>query len=96
MKIADLGNFTGPVLICGSAYGNLQALEALAALQRSLGIGDAHVIHTGDAVAYCADTEASGAGAGRQISGVEALRKSGRKLGRALSAQEPTCFRTSL
>lgn len=58
MKTTDLGNFTEPVLICGGAYGNLQALEALAALRGSLGVSDAHVIHTGDAVAYCADTEA--------------------------------------
>lgn len=59
MKIADLGTFTKPVLICGGAYGNLQALEALAELQHSLAIDDACVIHSGDAVAYCADTEAS-------------------------------------
>lgn len=59
MKTADLGTFTKPVLICGGAYGNLQALEALAGLQLALGIADTHVIHSGDAVAYCADTEAS-------------------------------------
>ena len=59
MKIADLGPFTQPLLICGGAYGNLQALEALAGLQSTLGIADVCVIHSGDAVAYCADTEAS-------------------------------------
>lgn len=59
MKTADLETFTKPVLICGGAYGNLQALEALADLQSGLGISDNHVIHSGDAVAYCADTEAS-------------------------------------
>lgn len=59
MKPADLGTFTEPVLICGGAYGNLQALETLAQLQLSLGINDARVIHSGDAVAYCADTEGS-------------------------------------
>lgn len=59
MKIADLGTFTKPVLICGGAYGNLRALEALAELQLSLGISDSHIIHSGDAVAYCADTEAT-------------------------------------
>jgi len=59
VKIADLGTFTKPLLICGGAYGNLQALEALAGLQVALGIDDTHVIHSGDAVAYCADTEAS-------------------------------------
>ncbi|WP_337660044.1 metallophosphoesterase family protein [Anderseniella sp. Alg231-50] len=59
METADLGTFTEPVLICGGAYGNLQSLEALAELQLSLGISDARVIHSGDAVAYCADTEGS-------------------------------------
>lgn len=59
MKTADLGTFTEPVLICGGAYGNLQALEALAELQSALHIADTNIIHTGDAVAYCADTEAS-------------------------------------
>jgi hypothetical protein len=53
----DLGTFGAPVLICGGAYGNLQALEALAAFQAGAGIADGNVIHTGDAVAYCADTE---------------------------------------
>ncbi|MEM7636463.1 MAG: metallophosphoesterase family protein [Pseudomonadota bacterium] len=59
MNTVDLGTFTEPVLICGGAYGNLQALKSLAELQLSLGISDACVIHSGDAVAYCADTEAS-------------------------------------
>jgi hypothetical protein len=40
VKIADLGTFTKPVLICGGAYGNLQALAALADLQSALGISD--------------------------------------------------------
>jgi predicted phosphodiesterase len=55
----DLGTIAAPLLVCGSAYGNLQALEALAAFQSDAGIPDSHVIHTGDAVAYCADTEAA-------------------------------------
>ena len=59
VKIADLGRFTEPLLVCGGAYGNLQALEALAGLQTALGIDDTHVIHSGDAVAYGADAEAS-------------------------------------
>jgi predicted phosphodiesterase len=54
-----IGTFTAPVLVCGGAYGNLQALQALARLQARLAIADSHVIHTGDAVAYCADTEAA-------------------------------------
>ena len=59
MNTADLGHFTEPVLICGGAYGNLQAHEALVELQESFGITDNHVIHTGDAIAYCADPESS-------------------------------------
>lgn len=59
MTTLDLGALDRPVLICGGAYGNLQALEALAAFQAGAGIADSHVIHTGDAVAYCADTEAA-------------------------------------
>ncbi len=58
MTTVDLGTFDAPVLVCGGAYGNLQALEALTAFQSATGIPDTHVIHTGDAVAYCADTEA--------------------------------------
>jgi predicted phosphodiesterase len=59
MTALDLGTFDAPVLICGGAYGNLQALEALAAFQAGEGVADGNVIHTGDAVAYCADTEAA-------------------------------------
>ena len=59
MTTVDLGTFDTPVLVCGGAYGNLQALEALAAYQSETGIPGSHVIHTGDAVAYCAETEAA-------------------------------------
>ena len=59
MNTVNLGNLSKPVLVCGGAYGNLQALEKLAELQCTLDIADNHVIHTGDAVAYCADTSAS-------------------------------------
>lgn len=59
MTTLHLGTSDSPLLICGGAYGNLQALEALAAFQSETGIPDSHVIHTGDAVAYCADTEAA-------------------------------------
>jgi predicted phosphodiesterase len=55
----DLGTITAPLLVCGGAYGNLQALEALAAFQSEAGVPDSLVIHTGDAVAYCTDTEAA-------------------------------------
>ena len=57
MITRHLGEFVQPMLICGGAYGNLEALEALAAFQAQNHIKDDHVIHTGDAVAYCADAE---------------------------------------
>ncbi|MGI9513097.1 MAG: hypothetical protein ACR2OL_09375 [Anderseniella sp.] len=38
MNITDLEPFTKPVLISGAAYGNLQALEALAELQDAAGL----------------------------------------------------------
>jgi predicted phosphodiesterase len=59
LNTLHLGTIDAPLLVCGGAYGNLQALEALAAFQSETGIPDSHVIHTGDAVAYCADTEAA-------------------------------------
>ena len=59
MTTIDLGTIDAPLLVCGGAYGNLQALETLTVFQAQAGIPDSHVIHTGDAVAYCADTEAA-------------------------------------
>ena len=59
MTTIDLGTIDAPLFVCGGAYGNLQALEALAAFQSEAGVPDSHVIHAGDAVAYCADTEAA-------------------------------------
>ncbi len=51
----DLGTFDAPVLICGGAYGNLEAVKALESWARSHGIPADHIIHTGDLAAYCAD-----------------------------------------
>ncbi len=51
----DLGRFNTPVLVCGGAYSNLEALQALIATARQLAIPPARIIHTGDAIAYCAD-----------------------------------------
>lgn len=56
---ADLGPIEGPVLICGGAYGNLQALAALLKVAADAGIPTQRIIHTGDAVAYCGDPEAT-------------------------------------
>ncbi len=53
-----LGDIEHPLLICGGAYGNLEALEALKRWARLHGFGNRQIIHTGDAVAYCADAAA--------------------------------------
>lgn len=51
----SLGTIDQPLLICGGAYGNLEALEAVLAAAERHGIPAERIIHTGDAVAYCAD-----------------------------------------
>ena len=53
-----LGTFSGPVLIFGGVYGNLEAFEALLEEARRLGVRAGNMIHTGDVAAYCADTYA--------------------------------------
>jgi predicted phosphodiesterase len=58
-KVQDLGAFTDPVLICGGAYSNLEALEALFEVADKLVIPSERIIHTGDVVAYCADPAAT-------------------------------------
>jgi predicted phosphodiesterase len=58
-KVQDLGVFTDPVLICGGAYSNLEALEAFFEVADKLAIPSERIIHTGDVVAYCADPAAT-------------------------------------
>jgi predicted phosphodiesterase len=55
----ELGTLTGPLLIFGGPYSNLQATRALLETARQLGFSPAQLICTGDAVAYCADAEAT-------------------------------------
>lgn len=59
MKIKDLGDFDGPMLLFGGPYSNLQAFEALNDAAEQLEIPAERVICTGDVVAYCADAEAT-------------------------------------
>jgi len=58
-RTKDLGRFEAPILVCGGAYSNLEALEALIAAAGKLGISANHIIHTGDVIAYCADPAAT-------------------------------------
>ena len=55
--MVDLLTTTGPVLVFGGPYSNLQATEALFAESRHRGIGADLMICTGDLVAYCADAQ---------------------------------------
>jgi uncharacterized radical SAM superfamily Fe-S cluster-containing enzyme len=49
----------GPALVFGGPYGNLQATQAVLAEAARRGIPAAHVICTGDLVAYCGDPAAT-------------------------------------
>lgn len=53
MKIDDLGNMHGDVLLFGGPYSNLQATEAVLIEAASRKIAADNVICTGDVVAYC-------------------------------------------
>lgn len=67
MRIRDLGDLDGEVLLFGGAYSNRQALESLLTWAVRAEIPPARRICTGDIVAYCADASAC----------IEATRKSG-------------------
>lgn len=54
MTVLDLGVVQAPMLVFGGAYSNLQALQAMLDMGRTLGIQPSSMIHTGDVVAYCA------------------------------------------
>ena len=57
--VYDLGRLAGPVLIFGGPYSNLQATRAVLDEAAKLSIPPAHIICTGDVVAYCADPQAT-------------------------------------
>jgi len=85
-RVHDLGRIDEPLLICGGAYSNLEALTALLDAARALGMTANRIIHTGDVVAYCADPAAT----------AELLRKSGvhaiqGNVEESLSASLPDC-----
>lgn len=59
MRVRDLGELTGDVLVFGGPYSNLQATRALIAAAQARGIPASNCICTGDVVAYGADAAAT-------------------------------------
>ncbi len=59
MKICDLGEIQGDMLLFGGIYSNLAALEAFLLFAKENAIPVQNCICMGDIVAYCADAEAS-------------------------------------
>lgn len=57
MRIRDIGQIKGPVLVFGGVYSNWQALQALMQVAQARGIAAGQMINTGDTVAYCADAQ---------------------------------------
>lgn len=85
-RIHDLGCIDEPLLICGGAYSNLEALTALLDAAQKRAIPPERIIHTGDVAAYCADPAAT----------AELLRNSGvhaiqGNVEESLSADQPDC-----
>ncbi|HYM30459.1 MAG TPA: metallophosphoesterase family protein [Candidatus Cybelea sp.] len=59
--VANLGRLSGPTLVFGGPYSNLEATRALLAEAARKGIPPERTICTGDVVAYAADPEATAA-----------------------------------
>ncbi|MEM8878461.1 MAG: metallophosphoesterase family protein [Pseudomonadota bacterium] len=57
--MVDVIDATGPVLIFGGSYSNLEATETLFKVASERGIPPERIICTGDVTAYCADAEAT-------------------------------------
>jgi predicted phosphodiesterase len=55
----NLGELTGPLLLFGGPYSNLDAVEALMQEADKRGIPPEHIICTGDVVAYCSEAAAT-------------------------------------
>ena len=56
-KIKDIGSLTGPLLLFGGVYSNLQALEKMMYIAAEQGFQPEQIICTGDVVGYCAKPE---------------------------------------
>ncbi len=53
MKLLDLGEIRGEMILFGGVHSNLQALQGLLDWAEARGIGPGRMIATGDLVAYC-------------------------------------------
>jgi len=53
----SLGELTGPILVFGGPYSNLQALTKLKGIALQKGISPTNIICTGDIIGYCAQPE---------------------------------------
>ncbi len=58
-SVVDLGEMSGPVLLFGGPYSNLEATKALKALAEQRQLPPGNIICSGDVVAYCGDPEAT-------------------------------------
>jgi len=56
-NLDNIGLMTGPLLVFGGVYSNLQSLLALQKKSLELGIPPSNIICTGDVVGYCAQPE---------------------------------------
>ena len=55
--VKDIGELSGPLLIFGGPYSNLEATKAVLEKAKVLGIPKSHIICTGDITAYCGNPE---------------------------------------
>ena len=58
MRITDIGELYGEVLLFGGIYSNFEALNAVIERAQARGIPPGNMICSGDLVAYCADGQA--------------------------------------
>lgn len=82
----DLGRFEDPVLVCGGAYSNLEALRALLEAADALSIPPRRIIHTGDVIAYCASPAESA-----ELLRASRIHAIQGNVEQSLSASEPDC-----
>ncbi|MEL7250720.1 MAG: metallophosphoesterase family protein [Bacteroidota bacterium] len=57
IQVKDIGELSGPLLLFGGVYSNLQALEQMMAIVKEQGFQPEQIICTGDVVGYCAKPE---------------------------------------